>query len=308
MPKLFIDEFVGVSNRFETLPLAFAIRQHYGHDIVLDWQELDSFSVADTQRGKVRLLARIGARRIRQCDRAVFDGLAGQKIILRSLDGPEEILAPIYLEVARKIRLLPALADSIRQTFRSVANKPVVGVHIRQGDYVASDDTIYQLDREWPAVSSWWYAQTMRDIARQMPDVHFFISTTGDPNRFGQLFEGLNTFSLSAASPYGYKGSGHGSAVNPVADIFALACCSVILATPLSGYSHWAANVLGPPSDCIVPLPGATSSHSRRGLVRLHGSRLPRWRKAGRSGSDTYQLHDNWSDIVFDRAADVAWL
>lgn len=30
----------------------------------------------------------------------------------------------------------------------------------------------------------------------------------------------------------------------------------MIVATPLSGYSHWAANALGPPTDCIVPVPG----------------------------------------------------
>ncbi|HET7776324.1 MAG TPA: hypothetical protein VFK74_08155 [Azospira sp.] len=70
MPKLYIDEFVGVSNRLETLPLAFAIAQTYGHEIILDWHELDSFSVDHTRRGKVGLLARIGAQRVRQCDRA----------------------------------------------------------------------------------------------------------------------------------------------------------------------------------------------------------------------------------------------
>jgi hypothetical protein len=31
--KLFIDEFVGISKRLETLPLALAIRKAYGHDI-----------------------------------------------------------------------------------------------------------------------------------------------------------------------------------------------------------------------------------------------------------------------------------
>ena len=59
MPKLYIDEFVGISNRLEVLPLAFAIRQTYGHEIILDWHELDSFSVDDTRRGKVRILARL---------------------------------------------------------------------------------------------------------------------------------------------------------------------------------------------------------------------------------------------------------
>ena len=75
VPKLFIDEFVGISNRLETLPLAFAIRQAYGHDIVLDWHELDSMSVDGTARGKVGVLARLGALRVRECDRARFTRL-----------------------------------------------------------------------------------------------------------------------------------------------------------------------------------------------------------------------------------------
>lgn len=54
MPKLYIDDFVGVSNKLESLPMAFAIRKEYGHEIILDWPELDSFSVMDTCRGKVR--------------------------------------------------------------------------------------------------------------------------------------------------------------------------------------------------------------------------------------------------------------
>ena len=40
MPILFIEEFVGIANRLETLPLAFALQQEFGHDIVLDWREL----------------------------------------------------------------------------------------------------------------------------------------------------------------------------------------------------------------------------------------------------------------------------
>ncbi|MFZ2393476.1 MAG: hypothetical protein WBI05_04060 [Rhodoferax sp.] len=64
MPKLYIDEFVGVSNRFETLPLAFAIQKEYGHQIILDWHELDSFAVSGTTRDNPRrsLVRFYGAR------------------------------------------------------------------------------------------------------------------------------------------------------------------------------------------------------------------------------------------------------
>lgn len=44
VPKLFIDELVGISNRLETSPLTFALRKAYGHDIVLDWNELDTLA------------------------------------------------------------------------------------------------------------------------------------------------------------------------------------------------------------------------------------------------------------------------
>src|SRR5512137_1426358 len=105
MAKLYIEEFVGITNRLETLPLAFAIRKAYGHEIILDWRELDSFSIDDTRRGKVTFLSKIGARRVRNCDRTMFDGLRGKKVLLRSLDGPPELLDPLYMEIPAKIHL-----------------------------------------------------------------------------------------------------------------------------------------------------------------------------------------------------------
>lgn len=307
-PKLFIDEFVGISNRLETLPLAFAIREAFGHRIVLDWHELDSFSVADTTRGRVRLLARLGAQRIRHCDRALFDSLAGQKIILRSLDGPSELLDPIYLKTAQRLRLTAPLRDAVKATFARVAGRPLVGVHVRHGDFLLADENVYRNDLEFPAVPFWWYAQTMRDIQRVQPDVVFFLSCTGDPVRFADQLKGLEVLTLDAPSHYGYKGKDHDSAVNPVADIFALACCPILLATPISGFSHWAANALGPPTDCLLPLPGATREHATRGLLRMHGARLPRWRAAARTGAEIISLGERFGDIDFSRSVDTEWL
>lgn len=308
MPKLFIDEFVGISNRLETLPLAFAIRKAYGHDIVLDWHELDSFSIKDTTRGKVRILAKLGALRVRNCDRELFDTLGGRTIILRSLNGPAELLDPIYLDVARKVRLGPELAGDIVDTFAAARGRPVVGVHIRHGDYELENEEVYRVDREWPAVPTWWYALTMAAIKRVQPDVVFFLSGTGDPAGHTELHERFDVVTLNVASHYHYKGESHGSKVNPVADLFALACCPVILATPLSGYSHWAANALGPPSDCIVPLPGATRDDPRRALVRIYGARLPRWRATARNGADSLPLSAAFSGLDLGRPADTSWL
>jgi hypothetical protein len=307
MPKLFIDEFVGISNRLETLPLAFAIRKAYGHDIILDWHELDSFSVRDTARGKVRVLAKLGALRVRDCDRALFDTLGGRRIILRSLTGPAELLDPIYLDVARKVKLARELARDIVETFARFRGRPVVGVHIRHGDYELENEDVYRVDREWPAVPTWWYGLTMAAIKRVQPDAVFFLSGTGDPSTHPEL-QGFETITLNVGSHYHYKGEGHGSRVNPVTDLFALACCPVILATPLSGYSHWAANALGPPSDCIVPLPGATREDPRRALVRVYGARLPRWRATARNGADSVLLSDDFAGVDLGRTADTGWL
>src|SRR5512143_1659792 len=115
--KLYIDDYVGLANRLETLALAFAIRKEFGHDIILDWPELDSFRVDETRRGRVRIVARLGAIRIRYCDGDVFGGLAGKKIILRALDGPRDRLDPIYLDVASRVRPLPPIVEKIRGRF-----------------------------------------------------------------------------------------------------------------------------------------------------------------------------------------------
>ena len=309
MPKLYIDEFVGISNRLEALPLAFAIRQAYGHEIILDWHELDSFSVADTRRGKVRLLARIGALRVRDNNaEQLFDSLGGKKIILRALEGPADKLDPIYLDTAAKLCLAPPLAAAIRAAFSKVQGRPVVGVHIRQGDFELVNEERYEITKEWPAVPVWWYQKIMEQIRRRQPDVCFFLSCTGDPAAFRELHEQFDVFTLDVRSHYDYKGYGHRSSVNPVADLFALACCPVILATPISGYSHWAANALGSPSTCIVPRPGATRDDPLAGVIRLYGQRLPRWRAAGRTGSDTEVLDETLGQVDLALAADTSWL
>lgn len=309
MPKLFIDEFVGITNRLEVLPLAFALRKAYGHEIILDWHELDSLSIDDTRQGKVRLLARLGALRVRHCDRALFDTLGGKKIILRSLDGPAEILDPIYLESARKVHLASSLAASIRQSFAPYAGRPVVGVHIRHGDYQMAREDRYEIAGvEWPAIPVWWYEKTMARIAARQPDVCFLLSSTGDPDSYPTLRRNFDVFTLNAASPYTYKGADHISRVNPVADLFALACTPLMLATPVSGYSHWAANVLGSPTVSIVPIPGATPDNPLCGKVELYGQRLPVWRAAGREGSDTTVLSSTLEELEIDRFANTDWL
>jgi hypothetical protein len=311
MPKLYIEEFVGISNRLETLALAFAIRKAHGHEIILDWRELDSFSVDDTRRGKVNVLTKIGAQRVRNCDRATFDGLRGKKILLRSLDGPSDLLDPIYMDIPAKIHLKEQIASEIKKTFARVADRPVVGVHIRHGDFHVVDQNSYSIEGvEWPAVPIWWYEKTMEKIVRKNKETSFFLSCTGDPDSHGMLTKNFDVVTLPLASHYSYKNAGndHHSTVNPVADLFALACCPVVLATPISGYSHWAANVLGIPATCILPIPGATPENPRAGKVSIFGSRLPRWHQVGRFGADITVLDNDFMDMEFTLRAETSWM
>lgn len=311
MPKLYIEEFVGITNRLETLPLAFAIQKEYGHDIILDWRELDSFSVDGTRRGKVTLLAKLGAVRVRNCDEALFSRCDGKKVLLRSLDGPPERLDPIYMDVAARVHLKEHLATEVRTMFAAVSGRPVVGVHIRHGDFRQADTLVYTIDPpEWPAVPVWWYEQAMAALVRKNKDICFFLSCTGDPDSHGTLTKNFDVITVPVQSHYGYKNRGteHPSTVNPLADLFALACCPAVLATPVSGYSHWAANVLGIPAVCIVPLPGASEQNPLMGAVRLYGCRLPRWRAAGRTGSDVTPLGKNLEGIEISLPAETAWL
>jgi hypothetical protein len=246
---------------------------------------------------------------VRNCDEKKFKDLQYRNLVLRSLDGPAGLLDSIYMETARKIHLKPHLSAAIKASFLPYMKRPIVGVHVRHGDYQLENPDRYVVSGvEWPAIPVWWYEKVMTKIAKIQPDVSFLLSSTGDPGSYPTLRKNFDVFTVDAPSPYGYKGIDHQSVVNPVADLFALACTPVMLATPLSGYSHWAANVLGSATTCIVPLENATNEKLLSGRVDLYGKRLPVWRKAGREGTDTKTLDANLSGIDFNQLARVDWL
>ena len=57
--RVWITEYVGLSTRLEALAVAFLIRKRWGHEICLDWHELDAFTVEGTRRKPRGLLARL---------------------------------------------------------------------------------------------------------------------------------------------------------------------------------------------------------------------------------------------------------
>jgi hypothetical protein len=309
-PKLYIDDFVGVTNRLETLPLAFAIREKYGHEIILDWPELnDALVIEETRAGKVFFMARLGAKRIRDCSREDFLSLENQKVILRSLEGPDDIISPIYHDVSKKVKIKPHIAKEIKRSFETYKNDIVVGLHIRHGDFQIQSDEIYDPKAwVWPAVPLWWYRNVMSMVKEAVPEVKFFLSSTGDVDEYRSLFEEFDIFTLSQETTYVKRREGNQSKIHPVSDLFALGCCSVVLATPLSGYSHWGANVLGTKADVIIPMSGATQIDSKPGLIDMHGRRLCHWREHGRESTEMTPLTDVCTQLKGLGTPKLTWL
>jgi hypothetical protein len=309
-PSVYIDDYNGIASHFETLSMAFAIQQKYGHPVFLDWKELDAFRVEGMTRRRVRLLAKIGAMRLRKCDAEAFKRLGGsKKIICRCEDGPGEILDPIYLDTARKIKIRRRLAEQIVGTFNRYRDFPVVGLHIRRGDFsLISEDVYNPTAVDYPAVPLWWYEKVMRALLEKNRDVKFFLAATGSLSSYDELRRNFDVFTLDIATPYKWKGPGHQSDIHPVADLFALACCPVILATPVSGYAHWAANVLGEASVSLIPLKGASRAHPVTGVVSMYGQRMSTWRKVCRGDYGEFLSAFSFSKPVPCAAARTGWL
>ncbi len=256
--KIFISDYTGLCNRLETLAFAYVIRDHFGHQIVLDWPELNSFRVEGTRRGPLRPWHRLGSIKLRDCDAATFQALGHHRtIVLRGMSGaPPEEIARAALKVAGDLRLAPHLAAAVRDLFRPAqqAGRNVVGVHLRRGDFQGAESPVFDNTRRYPAVPDWWFHWAMNQIRAARPDTIFYIAGTGNPGALPWLAE-FDCLFLPAPSPYGYKGPTHASASDPVGELFALACCSALLATPASSFSHWAANILGSPSQVFLPPP-----------------------------------------------------
>jgi hypothetical protein len=252
---VFIDEYVGLSTRLETLAMAFLISEHFGHQVCLDWSELDSFDVVGARREKCGLLGRVDSIKLRDYSPQLFDRIAGHAHVrLRTHQGPSHLLSHLYLPTARRVKLRPDLIQTIRDSFEPYKDRPVVGVHIRGGDFRLVDPDEFDVTAaEWPAVPQWWYEHVMGRIQAAFPDVAFFVSCTGSLEELPNLTKNFDVFDLPTSFPYAYKGPDHASRRHPTADLFALGCCSVIIGSPCSTFTHYAAHMLGEPSMVLVP-------------------------------------------------------
>ncbi len=301
--KVFVGDFAGLANRLEALNIAFAIRARGGHEIVLDWPELDRLDVAETRPGRLPAWRRLLRHKPREIatdadlDRAARAGTVDLKVFY----GDAPALDRLYREMVARVRLRREAANEVAAAMRGAT--PVVGVHVRRGDFPGADAERYTAaSGRHVAVPMWWYVAMMDRYAAAYPGVRFFVSMNGRLADVPALAARGDVFSLEGrGSPS--RRAGHAADVHPADDLFALACCSVVLATPMSSFSHWAASVLGGPSAAIIPAEGATVARPDFRCLRLAGQRLRAWNRASK---DTATAAD--TALPAPAPPDTGWL
>lgn len=305
--RLFLTDYIGLCNRLDCLCLSFAIHKAHGHQICLDWPETDALRVDGTVTKKFGLLDRIGAIKLRGDSTDLFPALGQyRRIVQRTCFGPPELTDSHFVSVAQSIRLRADLWEHIRRVF--LTKRTVVGVHIRRGDFQLVNEGVYDVHAcKHAAVPTWWYEYAMSRINASFPDTKFLLSCTGDSSVFNTLKKNFDVFELNCPSPYSYKGKDHQSTNHPVADLFALACCSVVIGTPGSTFTHFAANALGPSSVCL--LPPLRTSRVRPIITRMEFPvrRAIEWSRAWLRGL-SLELGENNSNMPMPDAPALDWV
>ncbi len=311
--RVFITEYVGLSSRLEALAMAFMISEYFGHEVCLDWRDLDALHVVGAQRRGRGLLGRLNSVKLKGESFEGFDQLHRYtNVNLRTHYGPEHLLRKVYLPTAQRVKLRPDLIDVIRKTFEPYRDRPLVGVHIRRGDFPLISPEVFDVNAfVWPAVPDWWYEHVMSQIQRAIPDVAFFVSCTGSLDAYPRLKQNFDVFDLPTESPYAYahhRKAGHESQRHPAADLFALGCCDTLIGSPCSTFTHYAANMLGRPTQILVP-PAHKISQTQPEFARLqlHGRGAGDWLVACRTGLGMQAVPDA-ATLPITNGAFVDWM
>jgi len=256
--KVFCLNREGLGNRLEAYTFAAAIRNAHGHRIYMDWPELDTLYVPDVSRGRPGLIDKLFGTQIKSCNSDEFAALSGvSPLIIRKYNvWAPEILISTYLQTSSGLGLRADVVCKIRNQFLAAGCRPMVGVHVRMGDFASIDDGPYDArTRSHLRVPLYWYEYMMDVVLQQVPDAIFLLCSNGDDADIAPLLR-FPLMRLELPNPYYTRNRGHAAERHPVAELFALACCNVIIGTPVSSFTHWAANVLGERSWCILPQNG----------------------------------------------------
>lgn len=310
MKRVFITEYVGLSTRLETLALAFMVSDYHGHEVCIDWHEVDALNIVGTKLRSRGILGRLDSVKIRADMMENLNRIGRHRNVnLRTPHGPRHLMQRYYLPTGQRVKLRPDLIEIIRGTFAPYANRPLVGVHIRRGDFPLISQTEFDVNAVvWPAVPDWWHEHVMTQIQRAIPNVAFFVSCSGSLDAFPNLTENFDVFTMPAASPYGYKELGHRSSTHPAVDLFALACCRVLVGSSCSTFTHYPAHMLGGPTTVLIPpahkIFPDDPQYSR---IDLHGRGAADWLDACRSGIDATPVVDACA-LPYANGANVDWL
>lgn len=308
--RIFVNEYVGLSTRLEALAMAFLVSDYYGHEVCIDWKELDALNIVGTTVRGRGLAGRLGAFKLREnAPLEDFHSLARRTSVnLRTHQGPSHLLERYYLPTARRVKLRPDLIESIRAGFAPYADRPLVGVHIRRGDFPLMSPSEFDANAfYWPATPDWWYEHVMAEIQRAVPDVAFYVSCSGSLADFPNLTKRFDVFEVETRSTYGYRRPGHESERHPAADLFALGCCSTLIGSSCSTFSHYAANMLGEPTMILIPPPKTVESAPQYCHLSMHGRGAFEWYRACRTGSGLVPVQDAAS-LPIGRGATVGWM
>ncbi len=285
MKKIYITHFSGLANRLEALVLASLIQDRFGHAIFLDWPEKESLQIAGTAEGRIAPWERISSVKLRDFDEAALKTLEKARIIsLRSTYGPRELQRRYVFPTAARLRPHPRIAAAIGETFAPFGDRPAVAVHIRQGDFRVSGDLYDATAHRHPAPALWWYEHVMKAYALAFPDVYFVLGHSGETEAVAQLRQMFEVVSLPTVFDYAELLPGHRSGGHPVVDLFGLACCTTLIATPTSSFSHWAGNILGPRTRTVLPPPRMTRGEPSFGVAEMRGGVALDWREAAERG------------------------
>ncbi|MEO5367477.1 MAG: hypothetical protein H7831_14225 [Magnetococcus sp. WYHC-3] len=281
--RIISTHYIGLCNRLEGLALCFACREHYGHAVCLDWPERQWLAVAGTKRWIYNPIDKLLGHKLRDPSAEEFHQLGRYRVLIQrgTTGGDAAVLDRLFMPTMGRLRLWEQGQQRLATYLRQVPpGALLVGVHVRRGDFQRSaDPRSFDIHASrHPQVPLWWYVYAMERVQRQYGNVCFLLSH----NMLDLEEEALlrQRFAVLPALDEGqyHPGGGHAARSNPVLDLYALACCPVIIASPMSTFSHFAAHVLGPASLALQPWPRMSSDAPGVGITpHLAGLRSPAW-------------------------------
>ncbi|HIJ84643.1 MAG: hypothetical protein HW380_1776 [Magnetococcales bacterium] len=288
--KIYSTPFAGLCNRLEALPLCFAFQEYFGHEVLLDWPEFQDLRVVGARFTRLRPWMKLGAKRFDSPTPEEFVHLGRHRVLIQKglFGGIPQINRRLYLATAARLRLHPRLMVELMAQFAPLKETVVAGVHIRRGDYrPGPEEDIYDINNHIHSqVPLWWYEYAMKTVTDRYGKVIFYLSHNGlTPQEETRLSHAFPLIQAPRDNPYRPKRKGHQADSNPVRDLFALACCPIIIGTPMSTFTHYPAHALGRPTLVLQPLPRTTRAAPRMGLSRLYGRDIHAWMETLYKGS-----------------------